>query len=135
VVVVVRPEAGVVVELGDVVDLVFGFDVAMLRGADINTDSAFIKCLEVYAATLDCFAGAVDCNTAGACADTQFLTGLVFLGVEVAYASGNLAHVAHVDHLYTSDPIEEILAVFFECVAVGRRQAEACYNYARLMHE
>ena len=134
-IVVVRPKAGVVVELRDVVDLVLGLDITVLGGADIDADAALIEMFEVDPAVIDRFVRCIDRDAAGTGADTQLLAGLVFLRVEVADTGRDIAHVAHIDDLNTSDPIEEILSIFFESVAVWRGETDACDDYTRLVHE
>ena len=134
-IVVVRPEACVVFEFGDVIHLVLGLDIAVLGGADIDADAALIKIFEVDATVVDRFVCRIDRDAAGACADAELFAGLVFLRVEVADTCGDIAHVAHVDDLDASDPIEEILSIFLESVAVWRGQTDTCDDYTRLVHE
>ncbi len=133
-IVVVGPELGVVVELGDVVDLVLSLDVAVFGGADVDADAALVQILKIDAAVVDGFVRAVNRDAAGAGADAEFLARLILLGIEVADTRGQLPHVTHVNELHTSDAIEEILAIFLESVAVWGGQTDACNNYTRLLH-
>ena len=116
----VRPKLGVVVELRDVVDLVFRFYISMLSRADVDADSTLVIVFKVESATRNRFARRVDSDAACAGADAKFLAGLVLFRVEVADACRHLTdgsfrpHVAHVYHLDTCDPIEKVLTIFFK---------------------
>ena len=119
-IVMVRPKLGVVVELRDIIDLVLRFYIPMFGRAYVDADPALVIIFKVESAARDRFASCEDCDAASACADTEFLAGLVFFRIEVTNACGHLAdgsfwpHVAHVDHLYTCDPIEKVLTIFFK---------------------
>src|SRR5690606_9761022 len=76
-VVVVRPILGVVVELGDGVDLVLGLHVAVLGAADVDADAVLAHRVQIDAAVGDGLAGAVDRDGAGARADAEFLLFLI----------------------------------------------------------
>ncbi len=129
-IVVVRPVAGVVVELRDVIDLVLRFHIAVFGGAYVDADSALVVIFKIDATVSDGLACRVDGDAAGAGADAQFFAGLMLFWVKVADARRHFPHVAHIDHLDTCDSIEEVLAILFERIAVGRCQADACYDYA-----
>lgn len=127
-VVVVGPEFGVVVEFGDVVDLVLGFDVAVLGGTYVDAYAAFIKVFEIDVAVGDGFMCAVDGNAACSCADSEFFALLIFFGIEVTDTCRDLAHVAHINHLYASVSLKKIVSIFFEIVAIWRSEADSCYD-------
>lgn len=133
-IVVVGPVTCVVVEFRNVIHLVLGLDITMLGGADVDADAALVKILEVQAAVVDRFMGRVDRNTAGSGADAQLFAGLVLLRIEAADAGWDFAHIAHIDDLNTRDPIEEVLSIFLEIVAVGGSQADSCDDYSGFVH-
>ena len=119
-IVMVRPKLGIVVELRDIIDLVLRFYISMLSRAYVDADPALVIVFKVKSTASDRFASCEDRDAASAGADSKFLAGLVFFRIEVANACGHLAdgsfwpHVAHVDHLYTCDPIEKVLTIFFK---------------------
>ena len=113
----------------------FRLDVAVFRRADVDANAALIEILEVNPAAINGFVGAVDRDTARSCSDTELFALLVFLRVEVADAGRKLPHIAHINELHASDALEEILAIFLECVAVGRGEANACDDDTRLLHK
>ena len=116
-VVVVRPVLDVVIVLAEVVNLVFGLDVAVLGGADVNADPAFVEGVEGQAGIDDRFLRAVDGDGAGAGAAAHFLFLLVAQLVEIADLGQDLAHVAGLELHDTADPVEEVLAKLGEGVA------------------
>ena len=133
-VVVVRPVAGVVVELGDVVDLVLRLHIAMFGGAYIDADSRLVDRFKVQPAGCDGFPCAVDGDASSPGAHAQFLARLVFLRIEVADTGRHRSHVAHFNRLHTGDAVEQLLAVSLQTVAVWCGQAHACYDDAFLLH-
>jgi hypothetical protein len=76
-VVVMRPELRVVVEFRDVVDLVLGLDVAVLRAADVDADAVLRQRLEIHPAVGQRLARAVDRDAPGPRAHAHFLLLLV----------------------------------------------------------
>lgn len=111
-VMVVGPEFGIVVKLGDVEDFVFGFDVTVFGDAEVDADAIFLGGGPVEVGVFDGFVGAVDGD--GACSGAVFdgFTILVDKGVVVAEACEDLADVAHLGALDIGDAVNEIGAEF-----------------------
>ena len=124
-VVVMRPNAGVVVELGDLEDFVFGLDVAVLGDADENADAILADVWPRQAAVLDRFVGTVDRDGAGACPAADVFPLLVFQRIEVADAGQRLADVADLVLADAGFSCQQIGPVFSQSVAVGSGQADA----------
>ena len=124
-VVVVRPDAGVVVEFGDLEDLVLGFDVAVFGGADVHADPGPVDLLPIDAGIADRFVGTVDRDRSGPRPATALLSLLVQEFVEIADPGEDFADVACFEGHDTGPAGEEGRAIIVEAVAVRRGEPHA----------
>ncbi len=93
-IVVMRPKGGVVVVALQLVDFIFGFDIAVLGDTKIDTNSRLFCVFPIVAGILDCFIGGIDADAAGPRATTDIFARLIFFCVEIALTSQRFAHVA-----------------------------------------
>ena len=124
-VVVVRPELGVVVEALELVDFVFGLDVAVLGDADVDADRRLVDVGPIEPGVGDGLVGAVDADAAGPGAAAQFLLLLIAQLVEVADAGHGRADVANLVGRDAAAAGQQALAKLGQIVAVGGGQANA----------
>src|SRR4051794_14836550 len=124
-----RPKLGVVFELGDVEDFVFGFHVSVLGNAEVNADAAFVARFKSDAAIDHRFASTIDADAARPGANPDVLLLLVFQRIKSAHSRGMAAHVAHVDRADAGDAGHQVLPEFGEGVSIRSGQPNACdYN-------
>ena len=124
-IVVVRPELRVVVESLELVDFVFGLDVAVLGHADVDADSFAIDVRPIEAGVGDGLMGAVDADAAGPGAAANFLALLVAQLVEVADPRQRGADVANLVGRHAAAAVEQRFAELGQRVAVRRGQSDA----------
>src|SRR5262249_48844929 len=124
-VVVMRPHARAVVVPFDLVDFVFGFDVAVLSDADVHADAFAVDIRPIEAGVGDRFLGAVDADAAGPRAAAHLLLLLVLQLVELTDAGQRFADVADVVFLDAAAAGEEPRAELGERIAVRRGEADA----------
>ena len=105
-IVMVRPNTGVVVVLFDLVDFIFGLDVAMLGNTDIHPHALAVEVLPVEPRVGNRLVRAVNADAAGAGATTNFAAFLVLQFVEVTNASQGLADISNVVRLHTAAAME-----------------------------
>jgi hypothetical protein len=122
----VRPIAYVVLEEGNIMDLIFRFDISMLCDADIDTYARWVAMEKGNTGILECSVGTVNADAPGACTVFNGFFALVACGIEVADSSRSLSHVTQVQCLDTSMAFEEIVSEFGQSVSVGSRKANAC---------
>ncbi len=106
-IVVMRPEFGVVIKIADLVDFVFGFDVAVLGHADVDTDAIVVDVGPVHTGTGNGFIGTVHADTAGPGAAAGVLAGLVTLHIKVANAGKCLAKITNLVIANAADPRQQ----------------------------
>jgi len=117
--VVMRPILGVVAELGDVVDLVLGLDVAVFGDAEVYADAGLIDGLPDEPGIAEGFAGTLDRNRPHPGAITELLPLLPLGGVEIADPGRVAAHVADVDFGDARLAGQEVSTELREGVPVG----------------
>ncbi|MFM2001669.1 MAG: hypothetical protein RI963_1095 [Planctomycetota bacterium] len=123
-VVVMGPDGGVVIEPFDLVDLIFGFDVAVFGDTDVDADAGAVDVLPIEAAVADRFVGGVDADAAGAGAAAEVFFGLVAEGIEIANAREGAAEIADFVIADAAAIFEERLAERMPVIAVWRSQAD-----------
>ena len=101
----VRPELYVVTILADVVDLVFGLDIAMLGHSQIDAHSGAVDRFQVYCGIGKGFARAVNGHGPGSGAAAAFLFLLVFQFIKITDPGQDLSHVPGFEVLYSRNPV------------------------------
>ena len=94
-IVVVRPIARVVVVALELVNLVFGLDVAVLGHAEVNADAALVDRRPIEPRVFHGFVGRINADAAGPRAAAEVLLRLIPQCVEIADAGQRLADVAN----------------------------------------
>ena len=124
------PQIDVIIELAEVVDLIFRFNVAMLGGADENPDPGAVAVGDFDAGVADCLIGAENGDRTGAGAVPDVFLVLISSGIEIAQSGKHIPDITVGHGADAGPPVQQALPEFFQCVAVRRGQADAGDNYS-----
>ena len=124
-IVVVRPELRVVVVALDLVDFVFGLDVAVLGHADVDADPLAIDVRPIEPRIGHRFLRTINADAAGPRAAADFLLLLIPQLVELADAGQRFADVANLVLLHAAAAVEQRVAKLGQRIAVRRREPDA----------
>jgi len=128
---VMRPILRFVIIFGDVVDLVFGFDVSVLRATDVDADPVLCLRLEIHAAVRQRLARTVDRDGPRPGTDAELFFLLKLQRIVVANAGELLAHIAHVDALDARNAVEKVVPELGQRIAVRGSKANTGDDDAR----
>ena len=119
-----RPDRRIVAELADLVDFVFGFDVAVLGDAQVDADTVFLDVFPVETGIVDRFVGTVDGDRTGTSSAADFLAFLIAEVVKTAYTGKYGTHIAGFVVDNTGSPLQQILTKLSQVIAVRRRESD-----------
>ena len=125
-----RPNGRIVVELFDLIDLIFGLDVAMLCDAEIDADPVLLDSFPIQTGVFDCLIGTVDRDRTGSRAATSFLSLLVAKFVESAHPGKNRRHVASFKRNDPRFPFNERTSIRREIVSVWSSNTHTGDDYS-----
>ena len=120
-----RPDLGVVLEFGDLVDLIFCFDVPVLCNSNVHAHVFASHIGPVNARVFYGFIGTIHSNRSGPSSSAEIFFLLVSQFVEVTNASQNWPHVTGfvIDHTGLGD--QQILAIFGQTVPIRCGQPDS----------
>ena len=124
-VVVVRPNFGIVRKLGDLVDFVLGFHVAVFGDSQKHAGAIFPDGFPVELGVFDRLVRAKYRDRTGSGASSDLFALLVAQFVKLAHAGENIAHIACLEVDHSRLAFEQILAKFAQRIAGGGRQADS----------
>jgi len=124
-IVVVGPDFDVVVEGFDLVDFVFGLDVAMLGDADVDAHPSEVDVGPVEARVGDGFVGAINGDASCSCTTAELFAFLVLEFVEVALAGEGVADVADLVVIDAAFASQEGRSIVRQRIAVGGGESDA----------
>ena len=115
----VRPDLGVVVKLGDFVDLILSLNIAMLRDPEIHAHTASVDGLPIESGIRNRLMRTIDGNGSSTRSPTHFLPLLISQLVKITDTSQHGRHVAGLVIHNARLALQQILAVFRQIIAVG----------------
>src|SRR5690625_1602077 len=134
-IVVMRPVTSIIIKLGNIVDLVLGFDVSMFGQSDVNPDTILFLVFPIDPGIAKSFVRTVNSDASGTRPDPNLFSGLIPERIKGANTGMNRIHVAHIDGLDTGNPFQQVFPIFLQVVPIGRGQSDASDNYPAIYHE